>query len=109
MDNAGVFTLAALQIAAPMPLSRLSPILSLDGMNAVTAAPTVTATKTDGVTIAKPGDTLSYSLTLGNAGTGDANGLALTQQRHAQGRSCVAQLVSLWELIFRRQRCRRRD
>ena len=31
----------------------------------------------------------------------DANGLALAQQRHAQGRSCVAQLGRLWQLVFR--------
>lgn len=36
MDNPGVYTLAALQITADMPLSLLTPITNLDGMTAVT-------------------------------------------------------------------------
>lgn len=36
MDNAGVFTLATLQIGAAMPQSLLTPIDDLDGMTAVT-------------------------------------------------------------------------
>jgi hypothetical protein len=36
MDNPGVFTLAALQITAPKALALLTPIVSLDGMSAVT-------------------------------------------------------------------------
>ncbi|MES5483578.1 hypothetical protein QMZ05_12540 [Bradyrhizobium sp. INPA03-11B] len=35
MDNAGTFNLGALQITAAKPLSILTPILSLDGMSAV--------------------------------------------------------------------------
>ena len=36
MDNAGVYTLAALQIAAPMSLKLLTPVTDLDGMSGVT-------------------------------------------------------------------------
>lgn len=36
MDNPGVFTLAALQIAGAMPEALLTPITDLDGMTAVT-------------------------------------------------------------------------
>lgn len=36
MDNAGVFTLAALQIGAALPQSLLTPIADLDGVSAVT-------------------------------------------------------------------------
>jgi hypothetical protein len=35
MDNPGVFTLAALQIKDPKALALLTPVLSLDGMSAV--------------------------------------------------------------------------
>jgi hypothetical protein len=36
MNNSGIFTLAALQIAAARPLALLTPIEDLDGMTAVT-------------------------------------------------------------------------
>ena len=51
--------------------------VSLGAAEAVNATPVVSATKTDGVAVADPGDTLSYSLTLGNTGSGDANSVAL--------------------------------
>jgi uncharacterized repeat protein (TIGR01451 family) len=51
--------------------------LSLSGVEALTASPVVTATKTDGVGDANPGDVLSYAVTLGNTGGGDASTVAL--------------------------------
>jgi uncharacterized repeat protein (TIGR01451 family) len=44
----------------------------------VGAAPDITVSKTDGVTSAEPGDTLTYTITISNLGNQDGTGVALT-------------------------------
>jgi uncharacterized repeat protein (TIGR01451 family) len=49
----------------------------LEDLSTMGAAPAIVATASDGVTSARPGDTLPYTLTLGNTGTLSAQGSSL--------------------------------
>jgi uncharacterized repeat protein (TIGR01451 family) len=52
--------------------------LSLDRVQVVSSTATVTASLTDNVSSAVPGDTLNYTATIGNTGPGAAAGVTLT-------------------------------
>jgi uncharacterized repeat protein (TIGR01451 family) len=56
----------------PTPLNNT--FTDTDSLN---AAPDIVITKTDGVTTAQPGDTLSYTLTISNTGNQDATGVSV--------------------------------
>ncbi|MGD2177242.1 MAG: hypothetical protein PVG71_05405 [Anaerolineae bacterium] len=47
-------------------------------VDAVTAVPDLTISKTDGVTTVMPGQTVTYTLTISNVGTQDATGVVVT-------------------------------
>lgn len=47
-------------------------------VDTVEASPDLAITKTDGITIAVPGDTITYTITISNVGTQDASGVVVT-------------------------------
>jgi hypothetical protein len=101
MDNAGVFTLAALGITAPRSLALLTPIANLDGMSAVTLEANfqygsggatfsvIVATSFDGGTtwrhVARFDFTTASAVKTANLNGLKSNGVAVYQDLAAEG------------------------